>query len=140
MDPALVDRLAAVPDRLSEVATSAPAPPPGEWTTSEVVRHLIAVEQEVWLPRLAKLETEEHPQWEWAEPGPWPGDPGATLDELLDRYRGLRAATLARLAALDDAGWARTGTHQTFGELDVAGLMTKAIDHDEEHVAGLAAG
>ena len=137
-DRGLVERLAAVPDRLAASAATAPPPAPGEWSATEVVRHLIAVEQEVWLPRLAKLEAEEHPRWEWAEPGPWPGEPGATLDELLDRYRGLRAATLARLTALGEAGWARTGTHQTFGELDVAGLMAKAIDHDEEHLAGLA--
>jgi hypothetical protein len=46
-----------------------------------------------------------------------------------------RVSTLTTLAALDDLGWARTGTHATFGVLDVAGLMVRAIDHDEEHLA-----
>lgn len=138
MNRLLLDRLAAVPDRLAAAATRAPAPAPGEWTPSEVVRHLIAVEQEVWLPRLTKLKSEDHPTWEWVEPGPWPGRPDATLDELLDRYRDLRATTVRTLDRLGEAGWARTGTHATFGVLDVAGLMTKAIDHDEEHLAGFA--
>ncbi len=39
---------------------------------------------------------------------------------------------------LDDAGWARFGTHVTYGVLDVAGLLNLAIDHDEDHLAGLA--
>ena len=32
----------------------------------------------------------------------------------------------------------RYGTHTTYGVLDVAGLLDLAIDHDEEHLAGLA--
>jgi hypothetical protein len=68
------------------------------------------------------------------EPDPWAGQPGASLDELLGTYERARGRTMATLDALDDAGWARTGTHATFGVLDVAGLMTRAIDHDDEHV------
>ena len=136
----LLARLAAVPDRLSEAARAAsPEPPaPGEWTPSDVVRHLIAVELEVWQPRLAQLAAEDHPRWPWVEPAPWTGEPDASLDRLLAVYGDARRVTSATLAALDDAGWARTGTHATFGVLDVAGLMTRAIDHDDEHVAGLA--
>jgi DinB family protein len=132
----LIDRLRAVPDALATAARAAsPEPPaPGEWTPSEVVRHLIAVEQEVWQPRLAQLEAEDHPTWPWTEPDPWAGNPGATLDELLATYAAVRGRTMAMLDALDDAGWARTGTHATFGVLDVAGLMVRAIDHDDEHL------
>lgn len=54
----LLDRLATVPGRLAAAARlAAPEPPaPGEWTPSEVIRHLIAVELEVWQPRLAHEE------------------------------------------------------------------------------------
>ena len=137
----LVARLRAVPDRLAVAARGAsPQPPaPGEWTPSDVLRHLIAVEREVWHPRLSQLAAEDHPLWPWVEPDRWPGEPDADLDRLLAVHAAARAETVATIAALDDAGWARTGTHATFGVLDVAGLMTKAIDHDDEHVAGLAA-
>jgi hypothetical protein len=137
----LIGRLAEVSPRLAAAATAAsPEPPaPGEWTPSDVVRHLIAVELEVWHPRLAQLDAEDHPHWPWVEPGPWPGEPGASLGRLLETYAAARGATVDTLAALDDAGWAKTGTHATFGELDAAGLMTKAIDHDDEHLASLAA-
>jgi DinB superfamily len=135
----LIAALAAVPSRLAVAAraTSPDPPAPGEWTPSEVVRHLIAVELEVWHPRLAQLGAEDHPLWPWVEPGPWPGEPDASLDRLLEVYGLARAVTVASLNALDDAGWTKTGTHATFGILDAAGLMTRAIDHDDEHVASL---
>ena len=129
-------RLRAIPADLATAARAAsPEPPsPGEWTPSDIVRHLIAVETEVWQPRLATLATEEHPQWPWVDVERWEDEPGATLDQLLATYTAAREATLATLGALDDEGWDRTGTHATFGTLDVAGLMERAVDHDEEHV------
>jgi hypothetical protein len=135
----LRDRLAAVPFALETAARGAsPEPPaPGEWTPSEIVRHLIAVEDEVWQPRLRQVATEDHPSWPWVEPEPWPGDPGAPLEQLLATYRALRSSTMAMLDALGEAGWARWGTHATYGRLDVAGLMTKAIVHDDEHLRSL---
>jgi DinB superfamily len=138
MDRPLLDRLASVPDRLA-VATAGAAPaPPGEWSPSDIVRHLIAVEEEVWHVRIRQLTSEEHPTWRWAEPDRWLGRPDATLDELLERYREERTATLGLLAALDDSGWERAGTHVTYGVLNVSGLLSKALDHDEEHLASLS--
>ena len=132
-------RLATFPSRLAAGAGAArpEAPAPGEWTPAEIVRHLIAVEELVWHVRLGQLETEDHPHWVWVEPGQWLGAPGASLDDVLESHAAVRAATLARLDALGPDGWARTGTHDTFGVLDVAGLMTVAADHDDEHLASL---
>jgi hypothetical protein len=142
MAPPVLARLAAVPDRLADAARAAPpdAPAPGEWPPSDIVRHLIAVEREVWHPRLAQLAAEDHPRWPWAEPDRWLDDPGASLETLLSTYQADRSATIDILAALDDEGWERTGTHETFGELDVAALMERAVDHDEEHLASLKTG
>jgi len=132
----LVDRLASVPGRLSGAALAASPEPPalGEWTPSDVVRHLIAVEQLVWHARLADLAADDHPTWPWTEPDRWAGDPGAPLDRLLATYATARASTVATLESLDEAGWAKTGTHATYGELDVTALMLRAVDHDEEHL------
>ena len=130
-------RLADVPNRLAAAARAvADRPvPDGEWTPAEVVRHLIAVEEEVWHTRLRQLATEDHPRWPWAEPDRWLGEPGASLDDLLAIYADGRGATIEMLDALGEAGWARTGEHATYGVLDVAGLMDRAIDHDDEHIA-----
>ena len=111
--------------------------PSGEWGPLEVVRHLIACETDVHQARLADLATISSPAWGWAEPGPWPGEPGLSLEDLLGRFEGLRAATLATVGALDDADWARTGTHATLGVFDVLALLANAVDHDEEHLRGL---
>ena len=134
-------RLAAVPDRLALAARSAAERPvpPGEWGPSEVVRHLIAVEDVVWHTRLRQLAAADRPTWPWVEPGPWQGDPAATLDELLAAYAARRNETLAILDGFDDATWNRTGIHATWGEIDVVALMVRAVDHDDEHIASFDA-
>ena len=138
MDRPLIERLEVVPERLARAARGAPPAPADEWTPSDIVRHLIAVEIEVWHIRIAQLATEDHPTWAWAEPDRWQGEPDASLERLLEVYRAARSRTVAMLAALDDDGWARTGTHETFGVLDIAGLLSRAVDHDDEHLLSLA--
>ena len=135
----LLAALEAFPGRLTAAvqAVGARAVPPGEWTPSEVVRHLIAVETDVHQARLRDLASVPSPRWDWAEPGPWPGEPTLTAADLLARFGGLRDATVATVRALDDAGWRRTGTHSRLGVWDVAALLRNAVTHDEEHLAGL---
>ena len=53
-------------------------------------------------------------------------------------FRSARGRTIATLRGLDEAGWAQSGTHETFGLLDVAGLMPEALAHDADHLEGLA--
>ena len=102
--------------------------------------HLVAVEGVVWQARLATLSAStEEPAWTWAEPGPVDDPAAATLEGALVLFEAARGRTLALLAALQDAGWVRTGRHATFGRLDVAGLMRVAADHDDEHLAALEA-
>ena len=134
----LRDRLAGVPARLARAAAGA-RPAAGEWSAAENVRHLIAVEDVVWHARLEQLVQEPNPHWPWIEPPPasFPGDD--SLETVLARFASRRAGTVAHLDGLDDAGWSRTGTHATYGVLDVTGLMTRAIDHDEDHIASLEA-
>jgi DinB family protein len=139
---ALVERFASFPGRLTEAARAAEGRPvpEGEWTSSLVVRHLMAVEGEVWLSRLAELVAGGEPHWSRMEPGPLPGFDHASLDEVLGLFGRLRASTVDFLRMFDNYdGWARAGVHETYGRLDVAGLLRVAIDHDEEHLAGLAA-
>ncbi len=139
---ALLERLADVPRRLgsaSRVSGGRPARD-GEWSAREVVRHLIAVEEEVWQRRLGQLAGAPGPAWSWTEPGLGQEPDARPLEDLLVAFAAERAATLERVRGLDEEGWARTGTHETFGVLDVAGLLHEALAHDEEHLAQLATG
>jgi DinB superfamily len=143
---AVLAALEGFPGRLADAAARAearqvPAGRPalaGEWGVDEVVRHLIACEIDVHQARLADLDRDPAPVWHWTEPGPWPDEPDLGLQALLDRFAALRTTTLAAVAALDEAGWARSGTHTTLGIFDVRALLANAIDHDEQHLAGLA--
>ena len=136
----LVEPFASMPARLAVAALGAigrPVPP-GEWGPTEVVRHLIAVEREVWWTRFASIQEADEPHWPWTEPGLEPGLEDASLDEALARFADVRARSVAVLDGFDEAAWARTGSHATYGRLDVAGLLGIANDHDAEHLEGVS--
>jgi hypothetical protein len=61
------------------------------------------------------------------------------LDELLATFAARRGETVAILDGFDEASWSRTGIHATWGEIGVVALMQRAIDHDDEHIAGFVA-
>ena len=136
---AALTELSDFPTRLATASRAAASRPveDGEWTPEQVVRHLVAVERQVHQGRLRDLDAEAEARWSWTEPGPWTGEPGLDLEGVLARFAVARETTLATLAGLDDAGWERAGTHETFGRLDVDGLVKNAIDHDAEHLGGL---
>lgn len=138
----LVEAFAGFPARLAVAVSAAPDRPvvPGEWGPAEVVRHLIAVEGEVWQARLTRVAAEDDPHWSWTEPGLAPGFEDAPIETVLTAFAATRATTVATIGALDEAGWARFGTHATYGRLDVAGLLERAIDHDDGHLEGIGPG
>ena len=138
----LVETFATFPARFADAARAAVTRevPAGEWGPNEVARHLIAVEREVWWIRLGSIAAEDEPHWAWTEPGLEPGLERATLVELLARHAEVRGRSVGILDDFDEAAWARTGFHATYGRLDVAALLRIATDHDAEHLAGLTSG
>ena len=137
-----VETFAGFPDRFAQAARAAETHQfaDGEWGPSEIARHLIAVEHEVWWTRFSSIINEYEPRWGWTEPGLEPGLEAATLDEILNRHAEVRARSVAILDGFDEAAWARTGVHATYGRLDVAALLRIATDHDAEHLASLTEG
>jgi hypothetical protein len=135
----LLGRLAAAPDRVAGAARAAErrVVPDGEWSAREIVLHLVAVEGEVFQRRLRQLAEEIDPHWDWTEPGVATGPGTETVDGALALFETSRRGTMDLVAGLDEAGWARSGTHATYGVLDVAGLLRVAADHDDDHIATL---
>ncbi|MEO7664396.1 MAG: DinB family protein [Candidatus Limnocylindrales bacterium] len=141
----LRDAMAATPVRAAELAEAAgrdpEAPPaPGEWSAREVVLHLAATEELVWHARLDALAAEDFPHWPWVEPGVLEEPGTGTWAGARAAHAARRAATVARLDALDDAGWARTGHHDVYGDLDVAAMLRIILDHDAEHLDQIRCG
>jgi hypothetical protein len=136
---ALVDRLRAGPERVARLAVIAATRRGGRraegWSEREIVAHLVRVDREVFQVRLHDLAGTAEPHWSWVEPGAEPGH--ASLAALVHRFAVVREATIAHLANLDDAGWARYGVHAVYGRLDVAALLGIAVDHDADHIAEL---
>jgi DinB family protein len=136
----LVGRFAVARDRIETAARAAERNDdlaPGEWSAQQIILHLVAVETEVFQARLDDLETRDEPLWSWVEPGTADAPDSATLDDAIARLGACRATTLHRIAELDEAGWSRAGTHETYGILNVGGLLGLAYDHDLEHLATL---
>jgi hypothetical protein len=139
----LVEEVGTVPRHLTALAGAAAGvhPPPGEWSAHDVVRHLVAVERVVWQPRFRDLASAtgdgEPPFWPWTQPDLEPSLAGASLQEALDAFAAARAATVEMATALDEGGWKRYGIHAVFGRLDVAGLLSEVLRHDQEHLAQL---
>lgn len=137
----LVDAFAAVPARFADIVGAAggdpDAPRSGRWSVREEILHALVVEYVVWWRRLDDLEAGSHPAWSTTEPGLGVDPDERDSAALLTAFMAARAATVARVARLDEAGWARTGTHAKHGDLDVEGLLRLALGHDEEHLGAL---
>lgn len=100
----LVDRFSTLPGHVRSAAHAAEgqAVPAGEWGPAEIVRHLIAVEDEVWRGRLASVAAEDEPHWAWTEPGLAPGFDDVPLDDVIAAFTDARAGTVEIIRALDE--------------------------------------
>jgi DinB superfamily len=135
----LLARFAATPDRTAAAATAAEGRPraAGEWTPGEIVRHLIAVDHEVWGPRLRQLAGGGSPRWAWVEPRFDDGPEDRPMSVLINTFAAGRRRLVDHVRDLDPAGWARSGTHETMGILDVEAMLRETVAHDDEHLASI---
>ena len=138
----MIDVLGTVQRVRRLAAESGGVNPEGAWPLTVVIGHLAIVDRDVWLPRLRQVAEEHRPAWSWWEPQ------GTSWEAMYaNRHVGVVAAEFdagrraieRHLRALDSAGWRRFGVHQTFGALDVTGLMRRMLDHDDEHLGPIEA-
>jgi hypothetical protein len=126
-------------------ATLGLAPAPGEWSACETLRHLVFTES-LLAGRVERLLEENEPDlvaWVVSSGTP-PSDEGveATSEPasaIITRYRALRHRTVERLRGLDEAGWARAGTHPEWGRVTVLGQAAYFARHEASHLAQLVA-
>ena len=58
---------------------------------------------------------------------------GVDADEAGARLLASRTSLLHRLRELSEEDWAAQAEHDTFGPMDIEGLMLQVLAHDEEH-------
>lgn len=118
---------------------------PGEWPAQVVLGHVSQVDEQVWMPRIAKMCTafaagDEPPSFDWWEP-----DATATYDRFKDMSlseaaalaMSVRTQLLSVVKELTPELWTATAEHEAFGHIDIAGLIIQILTHDEEHRASL---
>jgi hypothetical protein len=115
-------------------------PASGEWATIEVVGHLADTEERA-LARVRHILAEDGPELE-----PFDQETLAEerhylrldLEDELARLEDLRRQHLAKLEALDDSGWERTGRHGEHGVMSVELYETHVAAEEVDHLAQIA--
>ena len=140
--PSLVERLRRTPDRLDAAVrrlrvSVTTARRDGKWSINENVGHLLDLEP-LWLARLDDFDAgrsvlsptdlqnrKTHEANHNARP----------LAELLDDFRALRGATLARLQSMDSVALGRTAKHPRLNQqMSVVDLVFFVAEHDDHHL------
>ncbi len=115
---------------------------PETWSPYDIVGHLIHGERTDWIAR-AQLILAQGPQRRFAPVdrfAQFHESQGKSLDELLDEFARLRAASLATLAGLrlTHAQLALEGEHPEFGPVTLRQLLATWVAHDLGHVAQIS--
>jgi hypothetical protein len=85
---------------------------PGEWTVQEVLAHMIDTERifAYRALRIARKDYTDLPGFEQDDYVPYSGANNRNLDDMLEEFSAVRAATLTLLNSFDDAAWERVGS------------------------------
>ncbi|MFZ0548684.1 MAG: DinB family protein [Candidatus Promineifilaceae bacterium] len=107
--------------------------PEDGWTLSEVLSHLIYVEER-YRERLRRVVEEENPTIPFILPENTPFITGAETADLLTQFKESRAETVAFLKSLSPGQWQRSAVHETTGRTTLRFLVQILIEHDIEHM------
>ena len=146
--PELCRVLAIAPDRVAELAAGLDArtlcerPAPDEWSMKEVLAHLMELDSRLFLPRLRRMATQDHPRFEAFDPIAWARERDrreGRFEDDLAAFRRARAELLAYLVTLPPSAADRPGLSGHFGPVTLAQYATHTADHDLEHLAQMRA-
>jgi uncharacterized damage-inducible protein DinB len=119
---------------LSDLARSGFTYGPGKWTIKEVLGHLVDDER-IFAYRLlcvARGEAAELPGFDEKRYAAHAGFEERSLEDLLEEYGLVRAATLALLRGLPPGAWERRGRANGY-ECSVRGLAFHIAGHELHH-------
>jgi hypothetical protein len=111
------------------------SPADGSWSAREVVHHLADSEMRSAI-RLRRLLVEDHPTILGYDEAVYASAlryAERAIEPALDAFRGARSTTAQILAQLDDAAFARSGTHSESGPYGVEDWLRTYARHATEH-------
>lgn len=120
---------------LSDEAIAGRAYAPGKWTVKQVIGHLIDDER-IFAYRLlcvARGDSTSLPGFDEKLYAENSGSEERPLDDLLDEYRTVRAATISLLRSLPDDAWQRRGTTNGYSA-SPRGLAFHIAGHEMHHL------
>jgi hypothetical protein len=131
--------LAALLAGIDEDAARA-RPADGEWSTVEVIGHLIDAEERA-LERIAHVLREDNPELPGYDQNALVRERGyqnRPLSAVLDRFLALRAERLETLSSLTGEQWLRTGVSAGRGVTPLTAITCHMCWHDTNHLTQIA--
>ncbi len=143
----VIKRLAAAPGRFAELlsrledADSVTAAVEGEWSPAQVMAHLRAA-NDILEPRMYQILVREatpligFDEHQWQQVARYSSLP---VTDLLHTMMLKRKELVHALRGLSMEDWDRTGTHEVRGPISVLEIARQVADHEDEHIAQIAA-
>jgi uncharacterized damage-inducible protein DinB len=134
----IIANLAVTPDLLRRLTDDVPPeqttrpPTPGQWSISEVVRHLVEGDRDTFLPRLRRMLAEARPVF--ASRDRQASADRSDLATLLGAFESARREVLKILEGLEPPQWQREGVSPSRGALSVEAYAATMAGHDTEHL------
>ncbi len=132
--------LESTPDRWTalgrvDASVLARQPKPGEWSALQALQHVVDTEAGVFRARLLAIRegAESFPGFDPDAEG-HVDHPEATVAELAERLRPMRAESLAILDTVTHADLGRTSRHAELGVVTMAELLHEWAAHDTNHL------
>lgn len=112
-------------------------PAPDEWSTREILAHLVDDEMFVMRTRLERMVEEDIPSLTSHDEKKWYHTRNTSRDALVELLNGFaiqRAASLNILTLLRDNEWERTAYHPEYGTFTIAEWLEHWAEHDVIHI------
>ena len=106
---------------------------PDQWSLSDILSHLIAVEVRS-LARLQRVTQEGNPTIPVILPDPADHNLSKPLEILLEEFNIVRTQTLKFLHPLSSGNWARAAIFEDGQKTTFRYLVQALVDHDTEHL------
>jgi FMN phosphatase YigB (HAD superfamily) len=112
-------------------------PEASEWSLLEIVNHLMDVDEEINLPRMKKIMSEDNPFIAGIDSDIWAKERNYNENDPVEILRSFFVARTHLLKILDEVtepGWNKTARHSIFGPTYLGELVNFIADHDLNHI------